>query len=200
MLDMRRDREPKEPDWDFWTGLPEVKLWQAVALSMNLEPERMEFDTDSRGSRPVFESWSFRNEDDAGIFDKRYRLLVAATSDPDEFRPATLNMSIPYLCSVSLLDFARWATSVSLFDPVPPRLAALVATAPATESPSDRRARRLARFRALGGILDSADRMTGTRGALAELQREEKAAGRPMSDRSDVRSDLSKAIEDEKRS
>ena len=35
-------RGSNEPDWDFWLVMPEVKLWEATALSMNMDPHKME--------------------------------------------------------------------------------------------------------------------------------------------------------------
>lgn len=67
-----------------------------------------------------------------------------------------------------------------------------------TEDPNERRRRRLARLRELGGDMrrsgEGAWQMTVVRGALAALVREEAAAGRPMADKSDVRADLAAAM------
>lgn len=62
-----------------------------------------------------------------------------------------------------------------------------------TESVVERRQRRLARFYELGGLLDRGGHVAGRRGALADLAREEQAAGRPQSDPSDVKRDLDRA-------
>lgn len=65
------------------------------------------------------------------------------------------------------------------------------------ETPPARRARRLARLRELGGDMRRAGeawQVTGQRGALAELIREEAAAGRPRADKTDVRDDLAAAM------
>jgi hypothetical protein len=74
------------------------------------------------------------------------------------------------------------------------------AATPQREQPAERRARRLARLRELGGDMlpagDSWHARGQRRGALAALVREEAAAGRPMSDKSDVRADLAAAMGD----
>jgi hypothetical protein len=65
------------------------------------------------------------------------------------------------------------------------------------EVPHERAARRLARLRELGGDYveyGSAGKTTGQRGALAKLEREEAAAGRPMNRKADIKHDLLKAI------
>ena len=64
---------------------------------------------------------------------------------------------------------------------------------PQEETPEQRQDRRLARLHELGGSMKQVGtswRTQGTRGLLAQLLKEEKAAGRPMSDKSDVRQDL----------
>jgi hypothetical protein len=65
------------------------------------------------------------------------------------------------------------------------------------EDPVQRRARRAERFAQLDGQLEKHGdgwRNAGRRGALADLAREEESAGRPMSDKSDVRADLIAAM------
>lgn len=70
------------------------------------------------------------------------------------------------------------------------------------ERPEARQDRRLSRLRELGGnYICRGSWMTdpnGRRGALADLIKEEQAAGRPMSDKSDVRQDLQAAAERER--
>lgn len=90
----------------------------------------------------------------------------------------------------------RGPTSVS---PTPVTQADSLTSAPATvaEKPTDRRRRRLARFQELGGEMreaGSAWHTAGTKGAQAKLIREEMAAGRPMSDKTNVRADLAAAM------
>jgi hypothetical protein len=68
-----------------------------------------------------------------------------------------------------------------------------------SESPTERRVRRLARFSELGGEMHRAGeswQCRGKRGALAALEREERAAGNPMSVKTNIRQDLHKAMED----
>jgi hypothetical protein len=69
------------------------------------------------------------------------------------------------------------------------------------ETPQARRTRRLARFTELGGDMRQAGtgwQQCGARGALATLVEEEKASGRPMRDKTDVRDDLIAAMEDQR--
>ncbi|MBU9443823.1 hypothetical protein KTE62_19110 [Burkholderia multivorans] len=80
---------------------------------------------------------------------------------------------------------------------------ALPDTASGSEMPEQRQARRLARFRELGGDLEKVGggqwRLTGRRGTLAALSREEKRDGRARHDERDVRNELAKAADAELR-
>lgn len=72
---------------------------------------------------------------------------------------------------------------------------------PASETPQERRRRRLKALRDLGGDIRPAGpgwQTIGKRGALAALVKAELAAGRPMSDKTDVRNDLIKALEEQR--
>lgn len=93
----------------------------------------------------------------------------------------------------------RWAAATEAPDvqPLPARTEPANECAARTEPAIDRAARRLARLREFGGDMreaGSAWHCTGRRGALADLVREEKAAGRPRSDNRDVRRDLADAM------
>lgn len=70
------------------------------------------------------------------------------------------------------------------------------------ETPVERQNRRLARVRALGDDLKLIDgdtwQMAKRTGALAALEREERAAQRPMSDKTNIRNDLAAAAERER--
>jgi hypothetical protein len=78
------------------------------------------------------------------------------------------------------------------------------ASHPATaETPRIRQARRLKRFAELGGLMKPAGsswHCSGRKGALADLIREEKAARRPMADKTNVRRDLGAAMGEQRRS
>lgn len=65
------------------------------------------------------------------------------------------------------------------------------------EAPKTRQDRRLSRLRAIGGDFvphGNGWRANGTRGALAQLIREEGSSGAPMSDKTNIREDLAAAV------
>lgn len=82
-------------DWDYWRKLPEVRVFEALALLEGREPpeEPPAADECSEGYR------------------KRLRLLVASLPDRSVFVPCTLHLAEPARHGVRLLDVARWALS-----------------------------------------------------------------------------------------
>lgn len=99
------------PDWEFWRDMPEVELWQACALSLNLDPDPLTPSDDGMGmgGESYFKARSFPNEEAWEKFNKRLRLLEA-------------NMQRP---TVRLADFVTWASSLSTPWDMPPELVAL---------------------------------------------------------------------------
>lgn len=80
-------------DWLYWLKLPEVKVFEALALLHNTEP----------GSEPP------DREDASPEYRKSLRLLLACLSDRSIFTPGTLNMGDPALHGVRLLEVGAWA-------------------------------------------------------------------------------------------
>lgn len=67
------------PDWAYWPAARPVKPWQAVALSLNLEPESLEHSSTAwmagPGAGPVLKSESFPDAETEATFGKRLALL-----------------------------------------------------------------------------------------------------------------------------
>lgn len=107
---------PTPPDWSFWLHMPEVRLWQAVALSMSIDPDSLKHHPQGwmvgPGSGPIFTNDSFSSSEQQIIFDKRLRLLVANKSVNNGFSPGTLSMDHPAYNSVRLSEFSPWAQSI----------------------------------------------------------------------------------------
>lgn len=172
-------------DWDYWAGkMPRWTADQAVRLMAALDPAKH---TDL----------SFKRNETAGAAKeqaKRLETLAASHEITDE----------------SPSNWLKWADSLrepvhegcrnAVFTSAIP--VAWVAGLPA-ETPEQRQRRRLARFRELGGDIRKAGggqwQLTGTRGVLAALAREEKSAGRARHDASDIRKELERAAAAENR-
>lgn len=91
--------EPRPPDWCYWGNLPEVEVWQAVALSLNTDPASLDmpggFDPERCKNLP------------AGFIE---RLSIACGS----LRPPSMyeRYTPPFLRVVGLEDFGVWADNL----------------------------------------------------------------------------------------
>lgn len=117
------------PNWDLWAHMPKVELWQAVALSMPMDPEAVNWDRNGwmAGGADVLtidDAATFRSNEDAARFRGRYTLLEACYWHPPFTRP--VGASPLYRSPVKLLEFATWASSQQLFEPLPEALRALM--------------------------------------------------------------------------
>lgn len=103
-----RSESDKMPDWEYWRHMPEVSLWQAVALSLNDNPDNFIYTRRIVSGATVDEYFS-GNRDAS----KRLRLLIANHSDRRHFSACTLNMGDPRLSYVRLPEFAAWASAMN---------------------------------------------------------------------------------------
>jgi hypothetical protein len=78
-------------DWAYWQKLPELRIFEAVALLHGTEPE----------SEPP--------DDASPEYRKTLRLLLACLSDRSTFTPGARNIADPALHSVKLAEVGRWA-------------------------------------------------------------------------------------------
>ncbi len=93
--------EERRVDWSVWRHIPEVEIWKAVALSLDIDPRKV----DRSHSRNLH-----ANSDDAP---KEFadRLLVATSNH--ELVPRTIvNLGDREDWQVSLSQFATWALSI----------------------------------------------------------------------------------------
>jgi hypothetical protein len=130
------------PNWKEWKHTPEVRGWQACALSLGIDPHSMKH-SDSGWMAgpwhdPLFAPESFPSEDAKAEFELRRRLLLANLSNSAFFSPGFLNTSTPGNHGVRLSEFAAWAASEMKWDDLPPELAAMAPATPA-ESAADAR-------------------------------------------------------------
>lgn len=100
---MQVDRKPK---WDKWRHVPDVRIWEAVALSLNIEPAKIKHSKDG---------WMA----DTHLFDEgeefRDRIFIAGRNlggSGKALNPTAIVMGSPADSSVSLPAFAQWACSI----------------------------------------------------------------------------------------
>ena len=110
------------PRWNKWRLMPEVKEWEAVALSLNIEPEKIKTDSNAwMGAAHPF--------DEGDDFNDRLEILKKHASNRTYFpTPCILNMANWYQCEVRLDEFAAWCIHVGFA--IPPELSALAKAAP----------------------------------------------------------------------
>lgn len=82
-------------EWTYWGKLPEVKVFEALALLEGLEPEAAPPDIEGATQQ----------------YRKTLRLLLACLSDRTFFTPGTLNMGDPALHGVRLREVGKWAVA-----------------------------------------------------------------------------------------
>lgn len=125
-------------DWRYWRHMLEVKQWEACALSLNIDPDRMQASPNAwmagPGNGPAFLRGSFPSESVKIEFEKRVRLLGACLFKSEHFRTVNnLVIGGRHLATVSLREFAAWGESVEL--EMPPELVAMAGKTPAHATP-----------------------------------------------------------------
>jgi hypothetical protein len=113
----------RSPDWDHWLQLRTVKLWQACALSVCIEPNDLERgpslglpDTWWRSKPPdgvpPFQDGSFPTPRDQDGFYKRLQIVLSYIDDPS--LPLSSHDQRDWIdYNVGLPEFARWAVRVA---------------------------------------------------------------------------------------
>lgn len=111
----------KAPDWSEWNYIPEVEVWQAVALSMNLEPNALRRNTDTPllGFGSFFKEGTFLNIKMELEFEKRIRLLLSNLVDKTKFPQGVINNYENRCSKVNLIEFSVWARTVECFRNIP---------------------------------------------------------------------------------
>lgn len=97
-------------DWEFWLALPTVKVWEAVALSLGLNPEAMNQSRDY---------WKHAAQDHdvpatplRAEFGLRLRLLVGSLTDPTHFSSERLSADTPANHRVRLQQVGQWLQAI----------------------------------------------------------------------------------------
>lgn len=109
------------PNWKEWNHTPSVQVWEACALSLDIDPHSLE-------------SAGFPSEDSKAEFELRQRVLLANLANRTFFSPSFLNMHSPARCGVVLSEFAAWAVSVMKLEGLPPELVALASALPEADT------------------------------------------------------------------
>lgn len=105
---MRRDRKP---NWRKWSHVPDVKLWEGVALSLGIEPDQVRIS----GTSWMGEGLAFREEKE---LDERLFVAKRNLTSGGALEPTSIAMGDPARSMVRLRQFADWVLTLGW--PVPP--------------------------------------------------------------------------------
>ena len=117
-------------DWEHWLNMDEIRIGEAVALSMDIDPEKM---TMFRLDGWHYSQSSFQNEEEENKFNKRCILLInnAFSNKNIRSRPecllTTINQEQNHTAKIFLEHFAKWAINKVHWD-IPPELKSLETT------------------------------------------------------------------------
>jgi hypothetical protein len=90
-------KDDRSPNWAKWKHIPDLMLWQAVALSLNVDPDKAD-----RGHSWRAEGQEFKNRLEvlqAQVRNSRIKVSTLSISDPEEHR-------------VPAADLSTWALSI----------------------------------------------------------------------------------------
>lgn len=106
--------EPPAPEWRYWKLRKRINAWEAIALSIGIEPRAMRFDRHAwmTGGAPNLDT-AFHDEAQADEYASRLQILADYIGDPEHFAPGALSLTGPHLHEVAVADFARWVRDVA---------------------------------------------------------------------------------------
>jgi hypothetical protein len=91
----------ENPNWNKWTLMPELELWQAAALSLDIEPDRI----------PMYERWQYMQiRQDFEDMSENYidRLEIIHANICHTLTASEINFTQPWKSKVLLKDFISW--------------------------------------------------------------------------------------------
>lgn len=114
-------RSTPRADWDFWCQKINARLWEAIALSVDIDPRQGAIGLDREKEGLTFSGDEISLEDLALLAD---RTAIALDHLGATLAPSALSLSDPTQHSVRLKDFAAWAAYMK-WSPFPERFAAM---------------------------------------------------------------------------
>jgi hypothetical protein len=129
------------PDWGLWLSMRAVQVWQACALSLDMDPARIHMDPDGwmvldapyRMIRMPLQPGTFPPESQEAVFDKRLRLLSSHVDDPSHFQVVPGDHA-GIERKIMLQEFANWVVNVAHWEGLPPELAGIAQTSKTANS------------------------------------------------------------------
>jgi hypothetical protein len=106
----------REPNWSKWQNVPEIELWEAVALSLNIDPSKIK-------DRPIGGIHIFA---DVQEFEDRLFVAKRNVGPGKSLTIAVINAMAPANTLVPIPIFVSWALSMQW--EMPEQLASLAST------------------------------------------------------------------------
>jgi len=117
----------EKPNWREWAHIPQVQVWQACALSLDIEPNSIKRNPNSWMTGPgidqLFKDESFQSENEKKEFESRQRILLKNFGSKENSLCFSIHPEHANLSEVRLPEFAAWCPSVEWS--IPKELAAL---------------------------------------------------------------------------
>lgn len=111
--------EDRKPNWSKWRLMRAVNLWQAVALSLDIDPDKVNHDYNWKAEADFF--------DESQEFIDRLEVLKDNVGSSALLQPVSMSLADPFGHKLRLRDFAGWARQVEWS--IPSELAQLISSA-----------------------------------------------------------------------
>ena len=117
----------RRPNWLKWKHIPTPRLWQAVALSLDIDPDQVRHGRDS---------WMVQDHlfDESREFSDRIEIARANLSHPGGLVAKSIALGRPTSATVELRQFANWAIGIGW--QLPSDLVALAETGATYQKPT----------------------------------------------------------------
>ena len=96
----------RKPNWEVWGNVPNVEVWEGVALSLDIEPRKVRMSQDGWMGGPG----SFAHLEGESFAD-RLEVVCRNLTGPNALPLAGIVMGEPHYCKVPIAAFARFAIS-----------------------------------------------------------------------------------------
>jgi len=95
----------RKPNWKKWSLIPDVEIWQAVALSLDIDPDKVRHGENNWMS--VTHSYEESRE-----FTDRVQVLASNLGKVELLPIRAINMGSNFRSKTAIVGFSAWATSV----------------------------------------------------------------------------------------
>lgn len=105
--------ELQKPDWDKWKAFRQVRLWEAVALALEIDPSNFHFFREHKLNKV------FSQQRQPPRFTQLLKLAVGNISAGGVLQPISIDLDSMEESEILLSNFVKWAKSIKNFE-LPP--------------------------------------------------------------------------------